>query len=452
MSARRSPFTTEVFDVAGGRTGLSPVQIELKAEDLYDKEKRLSSSTMFARCFSAKRLVSTAPRRSSEHNAGCCSRRHRAPDRPDFVGLVFLLSANSAVGFYEERNAGNAVRPPMDSLASKARVGRNSIWSEIDSELVPGNVVAFKIGGIVSADCSLTQTINTKKAGDQCFLGSTCEQGEAERVVVSTGANTFFGRAASLVGQDDHITGHLQKFLAQIGSFCLICISIFVAAEIIVLHAGFCSSYRHRNIFVLVIGGIPIAMPTALSVTRAVGAQQLAKHKATVTRITAIEESTDVTILCSVQTGTLTTNKLAIDRSTIKTYGPFSADDVILLTVYASRIDNQGAIDMTIVAALGDVGRARAGTKLLDYKPFSKLKCVTKDTTRIELCMRNRTQDLENRLKIDDFSAAYAQFDGDEHEAQGTDFKLIGLLSLLDLPTTKQTSMTLSLPMSRSRW
>ncbi|KAJ7019575.1 hypothetical protein C8F04DRAFT_1276101 [Mycena alexandri] len=63
--------------------------------------------------------------------------------------------------------------------------------------------------------------------------GSTCKQSEAEGVVISTGANTFFGRAASLVGQDDDTTGHLQKILAQIGSFCLVAIGIFVVAEIL---------------------------------------------------------------------------------------------------------------------------------------------------------------------------------------------------------------------------
>ena len=110
----------------------------------------------------------------------------------------------------------------------------------------------------------------------QFHSGSTCKQGEAEGVVISTGANTFFGRAASLVGQEDDTTGHLQKILAQIGSFCLVTIGIFVIAEIFVLYAGFRWSYRSGldNILVLLIGGIPIAMPTVLSVTLAVGAQQ----------------------------------------------------------------------------------------------------------------------------------------------------------------------------------
>ena len=105
----------------------------------------------------------------------------------------------------------------------------------------------------------------------------------------------------SPVGQDDDITGHLQKILAQIGSFCLVTIGIIVIAEVFVLYAGF--RYRYRagldNILVLLIGGIPIAMPTVLSVTLAVGAQQLAKYRAIVTRITAIEEFAGVTIPCS---------------------------------------------------------------------------------------------------------------------------------------------------------
>jgi H+-transporting ATPase len=69
-------------------------------------------------------------------------------------------------------------------------------------------------------------------------------------------------------------------------------------------------------------------MPTVLSVTLAFGTHQLAKHKAIVTRITAIEELAGVTILCSDKTGTLITNKLTIDRNTIKTYGPFSANNL----------------------------------------------------------------------------------------------------------------------------
>jgi H+-transporting ATPase len=249
----------------------------------------------------------------------------------------------------------------------------------------------------VPADCRLYDAINvsidqaaltgeslpqSKAVGDQCFSGSTCKQGEAEGVVIATGPNTFFGRAATLVGQDDDSVGHLQMILAQIGTFCLVSIGIFVLAEILVLYAAFRYQYRRGldNILVLLIGGIPIAMPTVLSVTLAVGAQQLAKHKAIVTRITAIEELAGVTILCSDKTGTLTTNKLTIDLGTVKTYSTYSNDDVVLLAAYASRTENQDAIDACVVGCVGDPARAREGIKLLDFKPFNPVDKRTEIT------------------------------------------------------------------------
>lgn len=99
------------------------------------------------------------------------------PDWQDFLGIVILLFVNSTISFYEERNAGNAVKALMDSLAPKAKVKRNGTWSEIKSAgLVPGD--------IVPADCRLMEAINvsidqaaltseslpqSKKVADQCF-------------------------------------------------------------------------------------------------------------------------------------------------------------------------------------------------------------------------------------------------------------------------------------------
>ncbi|CAF1612001.1 unnamed protein product, partial [Didymodactylos carnosus] len=86
------------------------------------------------------------------------------------------------------------------------------------------------------------------------------------------------------------------------------------------------------------------AMPTVLSVTLAIGAQQLSQHKAIVTHITAIEELAAVSILCSDKTGTLTLNKLEIDKQTIKQYSDVPPDDIIRYAAYACRIENQDAM------------------------------------------------------------------------------------------------------------
>ncbi|KAJ7022918.1 plasma membrane H+-transporting ATPase, partial [Mycena alexandri] len=185
-------------------------------------------------------------------------------------------------------------------------------------------------------------------------------------------------------------------------------------------------------------------MPTVLSVTLAVGAQQLAKHKAIVTQITAIEELAGVTILCLDKTGTLKMNKLTIDRETMLTYSSFSAKDVILLA--ASRTENQDAIDMSCKLAGTLRGRGDAGIKLLDFKPFNptderteityreeasrKLKRVTKGMTGsiTDLCSRNRTEELENKLEKDvegyairglcALAVAYKELEGDDFEAE----------------------------------
>ena len=107
------------------------------------------------------------------------------PDWEDFCGIILLLLVNSTIGFYEEHNAGNAVKALMDSLAPKAKVKRDGKWAEIDAaHLVPGDMISFKIGDIVPADCRLTESVNvsidqaaltgeslpqSKKVGDECF-------------------------------------------------------------------------------------------------------------------------------------------------------------------------------------------------------------------------------------------------------------------------------------------
>ena len=77
----------------------------------------------------------------------------RAPDWEDFLGIVLLLLINSIIGFIEQRNAGNAVKALMKSLAPEAKVKRNQEWKTVAaSELVPGDIISVKLGDIVPAD------------------------------------------------------------------------------------------------------------------------------------------------------------------------------------------------------------------------------------------------------------------------------------------------------------
>ena len=141
----------------------------------------------------------------------------------------------------------------------------------------------------------------------------------------------------------------------------------------------------------------------------------------------------------------------------------------MLYAAYASRTENQDAIDMCVVNAIPDPAAARIGIKLLDFKPFNptdkrteitytedatgNMKRVTKGMTGIiiELCTRNKTEEIESQLETDveEFAArglralavAYEDVPSGDKDAEGTGFELIGLLAIYDPPRedTKQT-------------
>ncbi|KAJ7278102.1 hypothetical protein O6H91_08G110900 [Diphasiastrum complanatum] len=311
------------------------------------------------------------------------------PDWEDAVGIIILLLVNATLSFIEERNAGKAASALMANLALEAKVLRNGQWKvERAEKLVPGDVISLKGGDIISADARLLNGDQmkvdqsaltgeslpvTKTLGDEVYSGSTCKQGESEAVVIATGVHSFFGKAAHLVDTTE-ISGHLQKVLTAIGSFCICIIFLGIILEVIVMYPIQRRRYRDgvNNILVLLIGGIPIAMPTVLSITMAIGSHHLADQGAIVKRMTAIEEMAGMDILCSDKTGTLTLNKLSVDKDLIEVFSrDMNKDDVLLLSARASRVHNPEPIDKAIIDALPDRSLARDGIQELHFLPFN---------------------------------------------------------------------------------
>ncbi|XP_068653639.1 plasma membrane ATPase-like [Aristolochia californica] len=313
----------------------------------------------------------------------------KPPDWQDFVGIAVLLVINSTISFIEENNAGNAAAALMAGLAPKTKVLRDGQWCEQDAAiLVPGDIISIKLGDIVPADARLLEgdplKIDqsaltgeslpvTKNPGDEVFSGSTCKQGEIEAVVIATGVHTFFGKAAHLVDSTNQV-GHFQKVLTAIGNFCICSIAIGIVVEIIVMYPIQHRAYRDGidNLLVLLIGGIPIAMPTVLSVTMAIGSHRLSQQGAITKRMTAIEEMAGMDVLCSDKTGTLTLNKLSVDKNLIEVFAKgVDKEHVVLLAARASRTENQDAIDAAIVGMLADPKEARAGIREMHFLPFN---------------------------------------------------------------------------------
>ncbi|XP_010914190.1 plasma membrane ATPase [Elaeis guineensis] len=313
----------------------------------------------------------------------------KPPDWQDFVGIIALLVINSTISFIEENNAGNAAAALMAGLAPKTKVLRGGVWSEQEAAiLVPGDIISIKLGDIIPADARLLEGDPlkvdqsaltgeslpvTKNPGDEVFSGSTCKQGEIEAVVIATGVHTFFGKAAHLVDSTNQV-GHFQKVLTAIGNFCICSIAVGIVVEIIVMFPIQHRRYRDGidNLLVLLIGGIPIAMPTVLSVTMAIGSHRLSQQGAITKRMTAIEELAGMDVLCSDKTGTLTLNKLSVDKNLIEVFTKgVDRDYVLLLAARASRTENQDAIDAAMVGMLADPKEARAGIREVHFLPFN---------------------------------------------------------------------------------
>ncbi|XP_056161974.1 ATPase 9, plasma membrane-type-like isoform X2 [Syzygium oleosum] len=309
----------------------------------------------------------------------------------DIVGIIALLIFHSAICLVVSNRARNAARASIAAgLAPKTKVLRDGTWTEqLAAVLVPGDVISIKLGDIVPADVCLLEgdplRIDesaltgssppvTKNPGDQIFSGSICVQGEIEAVVIATGANTFFARSGHLVKNTNQAQPLQKKILTAIGKFCICLTALGMMVEIIVMYPIQHSNYRNGidNLLVLLIGGIPIAMPTVLSMTMAIGSCLLYEQGAIAKRRSAILSMAGMDVLCCDKTGTLTLNEFTVVKDLIAVFAKdVDKDGVLLLGARASRVENQDAIDACIVRKLGDPKKARADITEVHFLPFN---------------------------------------------------------------------------------
>jgi H+-transporting ATPase len=314
---------------------------------------------------------------------------------PDFAIIFLLLLANAVVGFWEEHQAGNAIAALKAKLAIKARVKRDGKWTTPEArELVPGDVIRVRLGDIVPADARLLEgdpievdqsaltgesLPATRKPGEAVFSGSIIRQGEIDALVYGTGANTYFGKTAQLV-QEAHTVSHFQRAVLKIGDYLIIlAVTLVVVIIAVALFRGDPILTTLQFALVLTVAAIPVAMPTVLSVTMAVGARLLAKKEAIVTRLAAIEELAGVDVLCADKTGTLTQNKLTLGD-------PFSVNDipaeqVILCAALASRPEDKDTIDMAVIGGLKN-DQALKGYQVVHFQPFDPVHKRTEATVK----------------------------------------------------------------------
>jgi H+-transporting ATPase len=310
----------------------------------------------------------------------------------DFTIIAIMLAVNAGLDFFQEHRALNALKALKQRFKAEIIVLRNGDFKTIPArELVPGDIIKLRIGNIVPADVqllqgdylALDQSALTgeslpvdKKANDVAYASTIVKQGEMLAVVVNTGTHTNFHTVVELVARASlEERSHFQKMVIRIGDF-LILITIILVVLIVMV-----SLFRHENFLeiarfalVLSVAAIPVALPAVLSVTMAVGAVNLARRQAIVSKLTAIEELAGVEVFCSDKTGTLTKNEMQVSEPVV--FEGHDAADLFRVAALASKLENRDPIEVPIFEYI------KAQQPGLDWQSYQQLSFTPFDPVR----------------------------------------------------------------------
>jgi H+-transporting ATPase len=278
--------------------------------------------------------------------------------------MIFaLLTVNAVIGYRHARNSQKAVDLLKSRLALSMRVLRGGEWISLPArEAVPGDLVSVKLGEIVPADAkivdgdlSVDQSSLTGESlpaelgpGDPVYSGSPIKRGEARCLVAYTGSETYFGKTAKLVetakpkSHQEEVMMSIVRYMMYLG----IVASVLVAVYALALHIHPVVVLTFVVIFLM--GAVPVALPAVLTIVQSVGALQLSRKGAVVTRLEAIEDAASIDTLCFDKTGTITKNELAVAE--LFTVEGRTKEELMRLAVLATNQEGKDLIDAAIVA------------------------------------------------------------------------------------------------------
>jgi Ca2+-transporting ATPase len=267
-------------------------------------------------------------------------------------GIVILavVIINSLIGFVQEFRAGKAIEALSSMVPENVTVLRDSRQHSVAApDLVPGDIVLLASGDRVPADLRLLNSKNLHvdeamltgesvpvskhleataidaSIGDRtsmAFAGTLATYGTGTGVVVATGASTELGKISALLHEATDLETPLTRALAEIGRYITIGILgvtammmvIGVARTMITTGAGLFESLRDMAIFAiaLAVGAIPEGLPAIVTISLAIGVQRMARRRAIIRKLPAVETLGSTTVICSDKTGTLTRNEMTV--------------------------------------------------------------------------------------------------------------------------------------------
>ena len=260
----------------------------------------------------------------------------------DMSVILAVVLVNAIIGILQEGKAEKAMDAIRNMLAPRTVVLRGDQRHTVDGEqLVPGDIVLLEAGDKVPADLRLLKThdlqvqeailtgesiavekqtkpvSNDATLGDRtcmAFSGTTVTSGQGQGVVVTTGGETEIGRISGMLARVETLTTPLVEQMSVFARW--LTLFILLIAVLILVFGHWFLHHNFTELFMAVVGlsvaAIPEGLPAVLTITLAVGVRTMARRKAVVRRLPAIETLGSVSVICTDKTGTLTRNEMSV--------------------------------------------------------------------------------------------------------------------------------------------
>ncbi|HPC42031.1 MAG TPA: cation-transporting P-type ATPase [Spirochaetota bacterium] len=305
-------------------------------------------------------------------------------DSSVIFGVVLV---NAIIGFLQEAKAVSAIEALAGTVRTEATVLRAGVRERVDaSDVVPGDIVFLQSGDKVPADMRLFsvkefradesaltgESLPVDKIAEalpkdttladrrnMAFASSLVTYGQAEGIVTATGDRTEVGAISGLIAAAPDLQTPLTKKMARFSRLLLFLILVLAGATFAVgVWRGEPAIDMFMSAVALAVGAIPEGLPAALTISLAIGVSRMARRRAVIRRLPAVETLGSTTVICSDKTGTLTQNQMTVQalyaggaRYEVTGIG-YVPEGSILRGGSAADVDREQALRECLVAGL----------------------------------------------------------------------------------------------------